>query len=226
MLLRTGKVEIGQGILTALVQIAADELDIDPARFDVLSGHTRLGPPEGQTSSSLSIEVTGRAIRLAASATRQVMVGEAARLLQAQPGEISVDDGAIFAGGRDTPLSYWSMAGTVGLDVAVLEHAAPKAIDQRRLIGASMPRIDLPAKAATAAFIQDVTVDGMMHGRALQPPAPGRRLRSFDDAALAARYPDVRIVRNGSFVGVVAEREEVAANAIAAARSSPCGMME
>ena len=71
VLLRTGKVEIGQGILTALVQIAADELDIDPARFEVLSGHTRLGPLEGQTSSSLSLEVTGRAIRLAASAVRK-----------------------------------------------------------------------------------------------------------------------------------------------------------
>ena len=218
VLLRTGKVEIGQGILTALVQIAADELDIDPARFDVLCGHTRLGPLEGQTSSSLSIEVTGRAIRLAASATRQVMVNEAARLLQAQPAEVSVDDGAIFVGGRDTPLSYWTMAGTVDLDAAVLAHASPKATGDRRLIGTSMPRIDLRDKAATAAFIQDVAVDGMLHGRAMQPPAPGRRLRSFDEAALAARYPNIRIVRNGSFVGVIAEREEIAVNAIAAAR--------
>ena len=56
ILLRTGKVEIGQGILTALVQIAADELDVAPERFEVLSGHTRLGPLEGQTSSSLSLE--------------------------------------------------------------------------------------------------------------------------------------------------------------------------
>ena len=68
--LRTGKVEIGQGILTALVQIAADEMDIHPDRFEVLSGHTRLGPLEAQTASSLSLEVTGRAIRLAASALR------------------------------------------------------------------------------------------------------------------------------------------------------------
>ncbi len=217
VLLRTGKVEIGQGILTALVQIAADELDIAPERFEVLSGHTRLGPPEGQTSSSLSIEVTGRAVRLAASAVRARLADEAATLLQAQPGDIAIDDGVVRVAGRETPLTMWSLARTVGLDVAVMDHARPKAVGKRRLIGTSLPRRDLFAKAVGRDFIHDIVFDGMLHGRALQPPSPRSRVVSFEAAKLQNRYPDIEVVRDGSFIGVIAKREDVAIRAIAAA---------
>lgn len=217
VLLRTGKVEIGQGILTALVQIAADELDIDPERFEVLSGHTRLGPLEGQTSSSLSIEVTGRAVRQAASAVRHQLAAEAAKLLQAQADEITFVDGAVRAGGRETPLTSWSLAKNVDLAVPVMDHAAPKKSAERRVIGTSLPRRDLRAKAVTAAFIQDIALEGMLHGRVLQPPSPMSRIKTFDQNALQSRFGDVKIVRNGSFIGVIAEREEIAIRAIQAA---------
>ena len=219
VLLRTGKVEIGQGILTALVQIAADELDIDPGRFEVLSGHTRLGPLEGQTSSSLSLEVTGRAIRLAASAVRRRLTDEAATLLQARPEDIEIPDGAVRASGRETPLTLWTLAGNVDLDIAVLDHAGPKRTGERRVIGTSLPRQDLPAKVSGTPFIHDITLEGMMHGRVLQPPSQMSRISHFDGAAFAEKFPDVRLVRNGSFVGVVAEREDVAVKAIELANS-------
>ena len=218
VLLRTGKVEIGQGILTALVQIAADELDISPDRFEVLSGHTRLGPLEGQTSSSLSLEVSGRAIRLAASATRKLLAEEAATLLQSKPEDIVFEDGAVNVAGRETPLTSWTLAQTVDLSVPVMAHAAPKPATARRVIGTSLPRRDLPAKATSAAFIQDIVLDGMMHGRVLQPPSQMSRVISFDADALAAKFPNVKIVRSGSFIGVIAEREEVAIKAIEAAK--------
>ncbi len=217
VVLRTGKVEIGQGILTALVQIAADELDISPERFEVLSGHTRLGPPEAQTSSSLSIEVTGRAVRLAAAAVRQRLMDEAATLLQAQKSDIEIHDGAILAGGRETPLTLWSLAERVDLDIAVMDFAAPKPIGERRLIGTPYPRRDLLEKAVMPAFIQDITLPGLLHGRVLQPPSPRSRLRSFDEQAFRTRLPDVKLVRDGSFVGVIAADEEDAVRAIAGA---------
>ena len=194
VLLRTGKVEIGQGILTALVQIAADELDISPDRFEVLSGHTRLGPLEGQTSSSLSLEVAGRAIRLAASATRKRLAEEAATLLQTKPEEIAFEDGAVHVGDRETPLTSWTLAQTVDLNVSVMEHAAPKPAAARRVIGTSLPRRDLPAKATGAPFIQDLVLEGMKHGHVLQPPSQMSRVTSFDSDALAAKFPDVKIV--------------------------------
>ncbi len=214
VVLKTAKVEIGQGILTALVQIAADELDISPDRIEVISGHTGLGPVEAGTSSSLSVEVTGRAIRLAASAVRQMLLAEAATLLQSDREGLSVVDGAVRVEGRETPLSLWSLSQTVDLAVPALDAAQPKAPAERRLVGTSLPRRDLAEKAVAAPFIHDIVLDDMRHGRTLQPPAPNRPLLSFDQEALAARFPDITIIRDGSFIGVIADREEVAMRAI------------
>jgi nicotinate dehydrogenase subunit B len=218
VVLKTGKVEIGQGITTALIQIAADELDVAPDRVALISGHTALGPIEAGTSSSLSIETSGRAVRLAASAVRALLLAEAAKLLQAPVDTLSVDDGRIVVDGRATDLTYWSLAPAVDLSAPVMDHARPKAPAERRLVGTSMPRIDLAAKVAGAGFIHDIEIDGMLHGRVLDPPARDRRLVTFDDAALSQAFPGVQVVRDGSFVGVIAKREDVAVRAIAAAQ--------
>lgn len=215
VILKTAKVEIGQGILTALVQIAADELDIAPDRFDVISGHTGLGPIEAGTSSSLSIEVTGKAVRHAASATRHLLLAEAATLLQAEASELTVSDGVVHVAGRESPLTLWKLAETVDLDTSVMEHATPKAPTSRTLVGTPYPRIDLAGKASEAVFIQDWHVAGMRHGRALQPPSPVSRVSSFNEAAVATAHPQVEIVRNGSFIGVIADHEQDALKAIA-----------
>ncbi len=215
VVLKTGKVEIGQGITTALIQIAADELDVAPSRVALISGHTALGPAEAGTSSSLSVETGGRAVRLAASAVRALLLAEAAKLLQAPVETLGVEDGRIVAGGRATDLTYWSLAPAVDLAAPVMDHARPKAPAERRLVGISMPRIDLAAKATGAGFIHDIELDGMLHGRVLDPPARDRRLVTFDDAALGQAFPGVQVVRDGSFVGVLAEREDVAVRAAA-----------
>jgi CO/xanthine dehydrogenase Mo-binding subunit len=216
--LKSGKVEIGQGIATALVQIAADELDVDPGQVDLIAGHTGLGPVEAGTSSSLSIETGGQAVRLAAAAARSLLLDEAAKLLQAPKAALSVDDGRIRVGERMTDLTYWSLAPAVDLSVSVLDHAHPKAPQERRLVGKSMPRMDLQSKAASAAFIHDLDFPGMVHGRVLDPPAAARRLLALDDASIRLTFPHVHIVRDGSFVGVLAPREEDAVGCVAAMR--------
>ena len=215
--LRTGKVEIGQGILTALVQIAADELDVAPERIEVVSGDTRQGPVEAATTSSLSIQVGGSAVRLAASAARRLLLAEAGKLLQSEARALVVEDGLVHVDGRASDLTYWSLAGDVDLGVPAAEHAAPKAVADRRLVGISLPRIDLGEKAAGPAFVHDLVLEGMLHGRVLQPPSPWRRLAEIDTDALANLADGVEIVRDGSFLGVIAEREDVAARAIARA---------
>lgn len=217
VILKSGKVEIGQGITTALVQIAADELDVAPECVELISGHTALGPLEAGTSSSLSIETGGRAVRLASSAVRALFLAEAAKLLQAPPEHLSVEDGRIFVSGRETDLTYWSLASSVELAVPVLDHAKPKTPAERRLVGTSMPRIDLAAKAAGASFVHDIELPGMLHGRTLDPPASSRHLESFDEAALKRAFPSVQVVRDGSFIGIIAEREDVVLRAIARA---------
>ncbi len=214
VVLKSGKVEIGQGIATALVQIAADELDVAPDSVALIAGHTALGPLEAGTSSSLSIETGGRAVRLAASATRALLLAEAAKLLQAPPESLTVEQGRIVANGRETDLSYWSLAPSVDLAAPVLDHARPKMPAERRIAGTSMPRIDLAAKATGPGFIHDIELPGMLHGRTLDPPASGRRLEAFDEVALKRAFPKVQLVRDGSFVGIIAEQEDVAIRAI------------
>ena len=217
--LKTGKVEIGQGVLTALVQIAADELDIAPERFDVISGDTRRGPTEGATSSSLSMEVTGRAVRQAASAARHRQLAEAGQLLQADAAALSVEDGTVCIEGRETPLTLWGIAGSLGtLDERVCEWARPKAVPERRLVGTSLARIDLAAKVHQSPFIHDIQRVGMRHGRVLHPPAHGRTLVSFDEAALRGFAPGVKIVRDGDFLGLVADSEAAVVRAVERAK--------
>ncbi|HUS98438.1 MAG TPA: molybdopterin cofactor-binding domain-containing protein, partial [Hyphomicrobiaceae bacterium] len=158
-----------------------------------------------------------KAIRLAASAIRQRLEEEAATLVQAQRDDIEIVDGHVRVGDRETSLTLWSVAKTVDLNVPVLEHALPKPVAKRHLIGTPMPRLDLRDKLLTPAFIQDISLDGMLHGRALQPPSPRSRMVRFDAGSFRQRFPDVRLVQNGSFVGVIAALEETAVRAIQAA---------
>lgn len=218
VVLKSGKVEIGQGITTALIQIAADELDVAASCVQLISGHTALGPLEAGTSSSLSIETGGRAVRLAASAVRAIALAEAAKLLQAPLESLTIDDGRVKVSGRETDLSYWSLAPSLDLGALVLDHARPKSPAERRLVGTSMPRVDLGAKAVGTSFIHDIELPGMLHGRTLDPPASGRRLETFDGAALERAFPSVKLVRDGSFIGIMDEREDVVVRAIDYAR--------
>jgi nicotinate dehydrogenase subunit B len=217
--LKSGKVEIGQGIVTALVQVAADELDVSAERILVISGHTRLGPVEAGTSSSLSVETGGLAIRYAASAARQLMLKEAAKLLQASINDLSVDNGQILLRGKATDLTYWLLAEAVDLTAAVMDHARLKRADERRLVGTSLPRIDLADKLSRASFIHDIVLPEMLHARVLDPPAPGRHLVSLDEALVRSAPSRIQVIRDGSFVGVIADREDEVVRFMAALQS-------
>lgn len=126
VVVRTGKVEIGQGITTALAQIVAEELDVTLDRIDIASGRTVDGPNEGFTVGSFSVEVGGGALRIAASAARQLFLETAAGLLQTTADHLSVDDGAILNGGASTGLTYWSLSPNLDLDIDALPLAKPK----------------------------------------------------------------------------------------------------
>ncbi len=208
--LSPGKVEIGQGILTALAQIAADELDIDVARVRLRAATTATSPNEGVTSGSLSIHDCGRSIRQVAAATRALFLIEAARRLAVDPGELGVRDGTI-AGPRNLATSYWELADSVSLARPADPTIPPKAAGQRTLAGTSVPRIDIPGRVfATRPFIHDLKVPGMLYGRVLRPARPGAVLAHLDERSVAATPGLVAIVRDGSFVGVDCETESVA----------------
>lgn len=213
-----GKVEIGQGIATALAQIAADELDVPLSRIDMLVGDTDEAPDEGNTSSSLSIEVGGLSLRLVCAEARALFLEAAGAALGCPAAALAISHGAMTVDGRPTGHSYWTLARRVSLAVAATGTVAPKPRASHRVIGRSIPRLDLPAKLAGGGFVHDLRLPGMRHARVLRQPRPGARLAALDEASIrrAARAP-IDVVRHGDFVAFVADSETAARRAVQAA---------
>ena len=210
----SGKVEIGQGIVTALAQIAAEELDVSLARIRMLPASTEYSPDEGFTSGSLSIQAGGTALRTACVQARARLLAHAAELLGAPAATLAVDDGTIRAPNGDST-SYWECAAEA--DAEAPPGASPKPAGAYRVVGTNVPRLDLPGKiAGRPSYLHDLVLPGMLHGRVLRPPRPFSALRSIDASGLR----DAVFVRDGSFVGVLAEREELAIAAVETLRAS------
>ena len=212
----SGKIELGQGILTALSQIVSDELDVDLKRLEIISGHTALTPNEGMTAGSLSIQDSGTALRFACAEARGLLLQAAAAKLGVAVTELSVNDGRITAAGG-AATSYWELTSDTLLKREATAKTAPKPSSQHRLIGQSLQRRDIPAKVTGGvAYVQDMRLPGMVYGRVVRPSAPRAKLLSFDEAAIKAMPGVVAVVRDGNFLAVAAEREE---QAIVAARA-------
>src|SRR5215831_4062032 len=206
----TGKVELGQGVLTALAQIAAEELDLPLARIEMISGDTARTPDEGWTAGSQSIEYSGTAIRLACAEVRALLLEQAAKGLNAAADRLSVIDGVISAPDGHK-ISYGELAGALDLHHEATAKVVPKAPAKHTIVGRSIPRRDIPAKVTGGvAYVQDIRLLGMAHGRVVRPPRYGAKLDSVNEAAARALPGVVAVVRDGSFLGVVAEREEQA----------------
>jgi nicotinate dehydrogenase subunit B len=212
----TGKVELGQGILTALAQIAAEELDLPLSRIEMISGDTGQTPNEGHTAGSLSVENSGTALRMAAAEVRTILIDLAAKRLGATTDQLTVADGAIAApDGRK--VGYGELVQALDLKREATAKVAPKPASSYKVVGQSVRRLDIPAKVTGgAAYVQDIRLPGMLHGRVVRPPRYGAKLENLDEAAAKAMPGVVAIVRDGSFVGLVAEREEQAIKARAA----------
>ena len=210
---RSGKVELGQGVLTALAQVAAEELDVDVARVRMVAAVTGVSPDEGYTSGSMSIQYSGAALRVACAEARAVYLGTAAGRWNVPADVLTVQDGSIAApDGRAT--SYWELADDGLLDRPATGLAEPKAASGYRVVGTSVPRLDLPGKLAPRPrFVHDITLDGMLYGRVVRPPSRGAALLDVGAEPAMALAGVVTVVRDGSFLGVVAEREEVALRA-------------
>ena len=208
-----GKVELGQGIVTALAQIAAEELDVGLERIRMVPAATPASPDEGMTSGSLSIQDSGSALRLVCAEVRALLVDRAAHRLGVPAAELKVSDGRVsHPGGAAT--DYWSIADEGLLEREASGAAAPKIPAHYRIVGTNVPRLDIPRKAAAqAGFIQDLVWPGMLFGRVVRPPRHGAALVSCDQGKFAAMPGVVAVVRDGSFLGVVAEREEQAIRA-------------
>ena len=207
----SGKVELGQGIVTALTQIVADELDIDMVRIKVVSGDTARVPDEGVTAGSLSIEHSGAALRAASAEARGLLLAAASQKLGAPVDSLQVADGTITAGAGGTRTTYWEVAGSVPLAREASAGVKSKAPAQYKIVGKNVPRRDIPAKVTGGeAYVQDMRLPGMLFGRVVRPPSLTAKLLSVDEAAVRRMPGVVAVVRDGNFLAVAASREEQA----------------
>jgi CO/xanthine dehydrogenase Mo-binding subunit len=215
----TGRVEIGQGVLTAMAQIAADELDVAMARIVIRSGDTELTPNEGYTAGSQSMQFGGVAMRQACADVRALFLDQTGKVLGCPVGELSVRDGQILRKGASTGQDYWTLAAAVDLSVKATGTGKRKAAAEFKTIGQSSARLDLPAKVfGEAIFIHDMTLAGMVHARVVRQPNRGATIAAVDEAAIkrAAKGP-VAFVRNGNFLAIVGDDETAVEAAGAAA---------
>jgi CO/xanthine dehydrogenase Mo-binding subunit/aerobic-type carbon monoxide dehydrogenase small subunit (CoxS/CutS family) len=219
----TGKVEIGQGLKTALAQIAAEELDVAMDRMRVIDADTHLTPNEGITAGSQSMQTSGLAVRQAAADARHFLLALAHEELETStpPDQLQVEDGQISDPASGRSVSYWALFGGRRFGLPVTGVGQPKAPDEHTLVGKAVKRLDLPNKVTgMPSTVHDMELPGMVHGRVVRPPAYDARLLEVDEEPVRNLPGVLALIRNGSFLAVVAEREDqavVAAGALAAA---------
>ena len=216
-----GYVELGQGASTALLQIAAEELDLDMRQISSVRLDTHLTPNQGATVASAAIERGGPQIRAAAAEARQALLALASRRLNAPPDRLIVSSGVVsIAGESSRSVKYGELLGDRPFEVTFTGDAPQKPAAQYTIVGARHPRLDLPDKvAATYIYVQQVRLPGMVHGRVVRPRgqgayADGARITSIDEASIKD-IPGVRLVRRRDFLAVVSANEWNAVRAAA-----------
>jgi CO/xanthine dehydrogenase Mo-binding subunit len=218
--LATGKVEIGQGVLTALAQIAAEELDVAPERLRIVSGETASSPAEGFTSGSNSIAVSGSSIRLVCAEVRTIFLRYVADHLACPTEALTIEDGRFLRAGRHIGQDYWSIAGEVDLSRPASGTATAKRPANYSIVGRSLPRLDLAEKVTGAAFIHDLAPENVLHARMLRRPWGGARLAALDEGVVrhAAGAP-IDIIRAGDLAAFVSDDETAVTRAAERART-------
>ncbi len=214
----TGKVEIGQGITTALSQIAAEELDVDLDQIVMLSGDSDLGPNERYTSSSLSIMDSGAAIRSVCAEARALLAARAALRLNCGVEQVSVDRGRFLVDGTASDVTYWTVAGEIDWSQDATGQGAPKSPEEYRIVGQSIARGDLAEKLSKDAFIHDWLPDNVLHARTLRQPGCDAVLQDLDETAVRrAAGGEIEFLRQGNFVAFLSDDELAAERAAEAA---------
>lgn len=211
----TGKTELGQGIKTALMQIAAEELDISMKNVHIVIADTARTPDERYTAGSASITSSGGAIRAAAAEARKVLLGMAAAQLKVPVGQLDVKDGVVTAVPTKQSVSYAALLKGKVIEGSITGKAPQKDPSKYTVVGTSWPREDIKLMATgQPVYIQDMRLPDMVHARVLRPPVYGAKLRSLQGNATGNATGVIKLVRNGSFVGVVTSDEYQAIKAV------------
>ena len=214
-----GKVDLGTGSRTALMQLAADELDVPFGQIEMVMGDTARTPDQWLTAANLTIFQGGGELRRACATARRALVERAAQRLGVPAADLTVQDGVVrVKAAPDRSVSYGALIGDgVKLDVdAKIELKKPA---DYKVVGKSIRRVDIPGKVTGEfTYIHDVRVPGMLHARVIRPDDNGARIASVDDSAARQVNGFIQTVRKGDFLAVVARNEWGAIKAANAVR--------
>ena len=203
----SGKVDLGQGLRIALRQMLAEELGVPIERIGLVEGDTALTPDQGPTAGSSGIMRGGVQLRQAAATARSALLGLASEKLGRPATDLDVVDGTVQPRGGGAGASFGELIGGKPFGVKLDAKAPLRDPRGYTIVGKPLPRPDLPGKlSGRHVYVHDIVLPGMLHGRAIRPPAPGARVVAIDEAALAG-IPGARVLRRGDFVGVVAPDE-------------------
>lgn len=222
----TSKVEIGTGTITALAQIVAEELDVPVERIKMDSGDTSRTIEQGSTVASRSIERAGPQVRQAAAAARQELLKLAAARLGVPIERLTVQNGVVtIVGDTAKKVSYGQLIGGkqfnvkitatgTGWDMKVAPEVKAKDPKEYKIVGQPVKRFEIPTKlTGEHVYAHDVRIPGMLHGRVVRPPVVNTAPASVDENSVRAMPGFVKIVREGSFLGVVAKTQWAAIQA-------------
>lgn len=212
-----GKMDMGQGLEVAIAQVVAEELDVAVESVTVTMGDTTTTCNQGGASGSSGVQLGARPLRNAAAEARRLLLERAATVLGVPAAQLSVSDGVVTAAGKTAKsVTYAQLMGgkpfdsrvawnkSVGNFMDVRGQAKPKALSEYRLVGTSVPRRDVAGKIfGTSDYVTDVRVPGMLHARMVRPGVAGSTIASVDSDSIK----NARVVRDGEFLAVVAERE-------------------
>src|SRR5262245_45302361 len=202
----SGKVDLGTGTNMALRQIAAEELDVALSKVNLITGDTDLTPDQGKTWGSLTIQIGGMQIRNAAATARGALLEEAAKRLNAKKEDLKIADGVVSAGGKRVTYAQLIGGKRFSLTLDHTKPATPKDPKDHTIVGKPIPRPEVAEKVAGRfTYVDDFRVPGMLHGRVVRPPAIGATLQSVDESSVKDVAGLVRVVREGNFLGVVAQ---------------------
>ena len=215
-----GYVELGQGSTTSLLQVAAEELDLDMSQVQAVRHDTSVTPNQGGTYSSSAIARGSPAIRTAAAEARQALLALASKKLDVPVERLTVSRGIVAvkesSSGAPTSssrsVSYGELIGDKHFNLAFTGTAPVKAPADYKIVGARPPRNDIPDKVkGKYVYMQHVRLPGMLHGRVVRPRGQGvygagAKVATLDESSIRD-IPGARVLRKGDFVGVVAERE-------------------
>jgi nicotinate dehydrogenase subunit B len=220
----SGHVDLGTGIRTALAQVVAEELDVALDSVNMVLGDTARTPNQGATIASTSLQVHAVPLRLAAAQARAWLLARAVGVLQVGSDVLEVRDGVVFDTNNPTrSVRYGVLLKGQHIALALSQGTPVKAPQDYRVVGTSAARVDIPAKVTGGlVFVHDMRVPGMLHGRVVRPPYAGadhgdfigNTLESVDKLSIA-HIPGIKaVVVQRDFVGIVAEREEHAEQAM------------